>query len=197
MGQDIILCHSEKRRKMWENEEQSKKKMDFTFPWCSRLSSQAGIFPLSPFVGGPGSPQYSTSLQGMARGKLQPPWKSQQDVTNWARRVEVCVSPALTLLLCSYLLHSPISRKSLLLLYKRNSSLLCGVYYLQHYVPSSNNDINSPKLHCYIGSKQHCGGGICMFVKSDRNRYIFLYLWDLKGTIGEAPVSMPCYQWAS
>lgn len=45
------------KRKTGENEGQSKRKMDFPFPWCSLLSSQAGIFPLSPFVRGPGSPQ--------------------------------------------------------------------------------------------------------------------------------------------
>lgn len=92
--------------------------------------------------------------------------------------MKVCVSSVLTLLLYSYLLHSPISRKSLLLLYNRNFGLLCGVYDLQHYDPSSNNGISSPKLYCYIGSKQHCGGSICMSVKSDRKRSIFSYLWD-------------------
>ena len=143
-------------------------------------------FSLSPHLWGTlgthsiaGNPQYSRPLQGMAHGKIQPSWKSQQDLINGVRRVKVCVLPALTLLLYSYLLHSPISRKSLLSLYRRNFSLLCGVYSLQHYDPSSNNDINSPKLYCYIGSKQHRGGGIGMSVKSDRKRYIFLYLWDL------------------
>lgn len=87
----------------------------------------------------------------------------------------MCVSPVLTLLLYLYLLHSPISRKSLLLLYKRNFTLLCGMYSLQHNDPPSNNDENSPKLYC-VGFKEHCDVGICMSVISDRKRYIFLHL---------------------
>lgn len=40
--------------------------------------------------------QQDTSRDGLW---LQLPWKSQQDLINWARRVKVCVSPVLTLLL--------------------------------------------------------------------------------------------------
>lgn len=90
--------------------------------------------------------------------------------------MKVCVSPVLTLLLYLYLLHAPISRKSLLLLYKRDFTLLCGLYSLWYNDPPSNNDENSPKLYCCVGFKEHCDVGICMSVIPDGKRYVFLYL---------------------
>lgn len=57
------------------------------------------------------------------------------------------------------------------------------MYVLQHCDLFSNNDINTPELHCYVGSKQHHDVGICMSVKSDRMKDVFSYLWDLENTI--------------
>lgn len=86
-------------RRREENGTQLRAEQDYTFPWCFHLSSSTGVSPLFPHVGNPRNPRYSRPLQGMVHGKFHPPWKSQQDLINWVRKVRVSVTPVLTLLL--------------------------------------------------------------------------------------------------